>query len=145
MDAELVAGVGTVDGRALRLFALPSIVTLADGATLGMVGAMFRPGQARELAALLEHALAANAPENVGVVLTVDGRPLRVTRYPAAVTVADDESHRAGWTFRMNDQVIALRDAIARAADAAEQALPVSADDGSGPRRVTASYAPAQR
>ncbi len=130
MSAEQIAAVGFVGGG-LRVLRSPAGVTIADDAA----GHTLRVDKARELSELLTRVLgdyeAGQAPRGlIGAVALAtpsekvhpngpgDGRELYVKHTGPHVSIDELPHVGTGWTLRMTDQVIALRDALDRATGA---------------------------
>jgi hypothetical protein len=117
MRPRLVA----VAGNTLWVLRWPDVITITDVApttreAARSSGFMLTLEEARALVALLDAALSDNAP--VGLLGVVDGgaRQMHVILWsPAALSIREQADRHAGWTLRLRDQALALRDAISAA------------------------------
>lgn len=111
-----------VDGTLLHVVAGGGVVVITDNPRRG--GLTFSCAQAIKLRELLDVAASDDAPHGLlGSVSTAEGKLAHVVRSSCHVTLHDQPDPRAhsGWTLRMIDQVVALRDAISGAVGVSTQ------------------------
>ncbi|HEX4838345.1 MAG TPA: hypothetical protein VFV03_07480 [Solirubrobacteraceae bacterium] len=111
-----------VDGTLLHVVAGGGVVVITDNPR--NAGHVLPLNQAGKLGELLDIAASDEAPRGLlGSVSTVDGVLMHVVRSSCHVTLHDQPDPRAhsGWTLRMVDQVVALRDAISDAVGVSTQ------------------------